>query len=139
MGIPISLKARDIIFFIDDFMDAAIMSINNLKSQILFFKTRLEIQFHVSHILGISWGSLPFKYLGVPLLDVSIHNSSLEDILTKINKNISSWEFHTLNIAIPIILLKYVLQAIPLYAFSTLATPKRILKSTKNIQRNVFW
>jgi hypothetical protein len=31
------------------------------------------------------------------------------------------------------------LQAIPLYLFSALATPKRILKVVKNIQRNFLW
>lgn len=58
------------------------------------------------------------------------------DILGKIEIKLTSWIFRSLNIAGRIILLKFILQVIPLYLFSALATPNCILKVIRNIQCN---
>lgn len=38
-----------------------------------------------------------------------------------------------------LVLVKVVLQSMPLYLFSVLAAPKWVLKKIKNLQRNFLW
>jgi len=74
-------------------MEAFGTSIDHLMSQKKFFNTPLVVQFHVSRILGFSQSSLPSKYLGSPLIVYDVSSASLEDLLTKIDKNLSNWTF----------------------------------------------
>ena len=59
--------------------------------------------------------------------------------MDKINKKLSLWTFRALNFLSRIILVKFVLQAMPIYLFSVLAAPKSIIKQIRNIQRNFLW
>jgi len=45
----------------------------------------------------------------------------------------------TLNIESRVVLIKAVLQAMPLYLFSILAAPKWVIKRIKDLQRNFLW
>ena len=60
-------------------------------------------------------------------------------MLEKINKKLSLWTFRALNFPSRLILVKSVLQAMPMYLFSVLAAPKSIIKQIRNIQRNFLW
>jgi hypothetical protein len=51
----------------------------------------------------------------------------------------ASWTFHFLNLLGHLILLKSILQALPIYAFSVLVAPSFILNTLRNIQRNFLW
>eukprot|EP00253_Pinus_taeda_P009178 PITA_09178 len=83
--------------------------------------------------------ALPSKYLGDPLLDSAIKHASWRTLLDKLESRLSSWTFRSLNMAGRLILMKSVLQAMPLYLFSILAAPKWVLKATRNLQRNFLW
>jgi hypothetical protein len=48
-------------------------------------------------------------------------------------------DFQTLNIGAHLILLKSLLQAIPLYLFSSSVTSKQIIKKIRNLQRKFLW
>eukprot|EP00253_Pinus_taeda_P007377 PITA_07377 len=52
---------------LDLFSQASGMEINFSKSTIFFFNTHPVVQAHLSQLLGFRIGSLPLKYLGVPL------------------------------------------------------------------------
>jgi hypothetical protein len=56
-----------------------------------------------------------------------------------LSKRLSSWTFLSLNLPSHLILLKYVLQALPIYSFSALAAPSFILNAIKTLQRNFLW
>jgi hypothetical protein len=90
-------------------------------------------------LLGFTQSVLPSKYLGLPLIDNPLRNTSWEDLLSNFRKNLASWTFHSLNLAGHLILLKSVLQALPIYAFLVLASPIFILNTLRNIQRNFLW
>jgi hypothetical protein len=130
------LTTREAKYFktiLDDFMEAFGTFINHIKHQIFFLNTPLVFQFHVSHIPSYSQISPPSKYLRSPLLYSTIHNATWEYLLSKLNKNIYIYTFRTLDIVFHLILLKFVLRAIPIYLFSTLVAPKFIIKSIKTI------
>jgi hypothetical protein len=139
MGSPTIHEAHTILSIIQTFCEASRMDINKDKSQIFFFNTPLSIQLHISEILGFTQSSLPSKYLGIPLLDRALRNSSWESLLTSFSKILSSWTYRALNLPSRLILLKSVLQALPVYTFSALMTPNFILSAIKTLQRNFLW
>jgi hypothetical protein len=139
MGSPTVHEAHTILSIIQTFCEASGMDINKDKSQIFFFNTPLSIQLHITEILGFTRSSLPSKYLGIPLLDKSLKNISWESLLTSFSKRLSSWTYHALNLPSRLILLKSVLQALPVYTFSALTAPNFILSAIKTLQRNFLW
>ena len=63
----------------------------------------------------------------------TINQVSWKQLLDKINKNLSIWTFRALNFPSRLILVKSVLQAMPMYLFSVLAALKAIIKQIKNM------
>eukprot|EP00253_Pinus_taeda_P017519 PITA_17519 len=113
--------------------------INSVKSQIFFFNTHPTTQRAIARILGFSIASLPSKYLGAPLFAYARKHSSWTSLLEKLEAKLSLWTHRSLNMASRMILIKVVLQSMPLYLFSILAAPKWILKAIKKLQRNFLW
>jgi hypothetical protein len=139
MGTPTTWEVNAIHHILDDSNVASRISINSEKYIYIFFNTPDAIQLHLTRILGLTWSSLPFKYLGIPLIDYSVCNSSWEPLIDSLKHRLSSWTFRSLNIAGHLILLKSILQAIPIYVFSALAAPKYVLKTIRNIQIKFVW
>jgi hypothetical protein len=139
MGNPIVREANSLLAILQTFLDASGLDYNKDKSQIFFFNTPPPIQRHISDILGFNRSSLPSKYLGIPLIDNSLQNSSWEHLLSSFTKRLSSWTFRALNLPSRLTLLQAVLQALPIYTFSALATPKFVLTTIKSLQRNFIW
>ena len=59
--------------------------------------------------------------------------------MNKIKLRLSSWTYRTLNLPSRAILLKSMVQSIPLYLFSVLAAPKWVIKAIKTLQRSFLW
>jgi hypothetical protein len=132
-------EAHCILSILNDFSETSCTTINTKKSKILFFNTPRAIQSHITHFLGFTRISPTSKYLGIPLIDNALRNSSWEGFLEAISSCISSWTFHTLNLASFLVLLKSLLQDIPIYMFLALDSPKFMLKYVKKIQRKLLW
>ena len=77
--------------------------------------------------------------MGSPLAESIIKQISWKDLFDKLKKKLGQWTYQALNLPSRIILVKSVLQAMPLYLFSVLATPKSVLKQIRNIQRTFLW
>eukprot|EP00253_Pinus_taeda_P033291 PITA_33291 len=122
-----------------DFSEASGTSINTAKSHIYFFHTPPVTQFAIARILGFIIDSLPSKYLGAPLIASALKHASWRILLEKIESRLSLWTHRSLNIASRLVLIKAVLQSMPLYLFSILAAPKWVIKKIKSLQRNFLW
>lgn len=138
-GYPSVQEARILKSILTTFSDASRALINRVKSQIFFFNTPAATQRSIERILGFSTASLPSKYLGAPLMDSTLKHSSWKQLLEKLEERLTLWTNRALNMASRIILIKVVLQSMPLYLFSILAAPKWILKEIKILQRNFLW
>lgn len=97
VGTPMSQEALEISQMLDDFSEVSTTSINKEKFNIFFINTLLTIQDHVARILGFSRIYLPSEYLGIPLINNSLKKTSWEDLLTTLEKILSSWTFRSLN------------------------------------------
>eukprot|EP00253_Pinus_taeda_P011321 PITA_11321 len=81
------------------FSKASSMEINHAKSKIFFFNTHLEIQKHLTSILGFKRSSLPSKYLGTPLTSKPWQKNHWESTLAKLENNCKLWTHSSLNFA----------------------------------------
>jgi hypothetical protein len=131
-----SLKPSSIL---SDFSEASGTTFNLAKSKLFFFNTPVEIQHHLSQILNTHVCTLPSHYLGLPLSDSTTRNISWDSLLLSITNRLSNWTFRSLNLPARIVLLKSVLQAIPTYLFSALASPQSVIKKIQNPQRKFLW
>jgi hypothetical protein len=84
--------------------------------------------------MGIPRSSLPSNYLGIPLLAAVAHNISWDNLLLSISNRLRNWTFMSLNLVARLVLLKSILQALPTYLFTDLATPQSIIKTIRNLQ-----
>ena len=109
--------------------------IKNAKTHIFFFNSPLEVQRHISFIRGFPRSSLSLKYINIPLIHNDLGNSSWEGLFSSLKNNLSYWTFRCFNLSNRIILIKVILQDIPIYIFSILNTPKYIIKKIYIIQQ----
>ena len=121
------------------FLKASGLEINKEKSQVYFFNTAKRIRREILRILEFQEGSLPSKYLGAPLSESTSKQILWKEILDKLKNKLENWTFRALNLPSRLVLVKSVLQAIPLYQFSVALAPKGILKKIRNLQRNFLW
>eukprot|EP00253_Pinus_taeda_P017647 PITA_17647 len=80
--------------------------------------------------------TLPSKYLGAPLIASALKHAAWTDLLEKLEARLFLWTHRALNMASRVILIKVVLQSMPLYLFSVMVAPKWVLKAIKQLQRN---
>eukprot|EP00253_Pinus_taeda_P027881 PITA_27881 len=121
------------------FNKASGMEINHTKSKIFFFNTHLEIQKHLTSILGFKRSTLPSKYLGAPLTSKPWQKHHWESTLAKLENKCRHWTHRALNFAGRLVLTKAILQAIPHYLVSILPAPQGILQRIRTIQRTFLW
>jgi len=139
MAHPTVQEARELKSILSLFVEASGMENNPRKSSIYFFNTPLTSQRNIARILGFQVGTLPTKYLGIPLSDTTIRQASWQDLLDKLKSKLNDWALRALNFPSRLTLVKAVLQSMPAYLFSILAAPKMVLKQIKSIQRNFLW
>lgn len=138
-GHPSVQEASILKAILSTFSDAFRALINRVKSQIFLFNTLVPTQKAIALILGFSITSLHSKYLGAPLIALALKHSSWKDLLEKLEAKLFLWTHRALNMASRVVLIKAILQSMPLYIFSLLAVPKWVLKAIKNLQCNFLW
>jgi hypothetical protein len=114
MGSPTVWEVKSLLDILQTFSDASSLDCNKDKSEVFFLNTPPTIQCHISGILGFNRSSLLSKYLGIPLIDTALRKSSWEHLLYSFSKRLSSWTYRDLNLPSHLILLKAVLQALPI-------------------------
>ena len=72
------------------------------------------------------WDSI--KYLGIPLVKVAPRKSLWMPLMEKLKSKIMSWGDSWLNKAGKIVLINYVLAALPVYQASLILSPKGIVQ-----------
>ena len=93
----------------------------------------------LASILRCRVGSLPMKYLGMPL-GTSFKTASIwNPILEKIEKKLSGWKRLYLSKGGRLTLLKSTLSSLPTYYLSLFTIPVVVADRLECIQRNFLW
>ena len=97
------------------------------KSKI-FFYTAPPIAQRIKKILDFEEEKLPSTYLGIPFFMGCNKASYWKNIVDRIKARTMAWKIRWLSLSDKILLVKFVLLAIPNYYFSILSAPRFIIK-----------
>lgn len=78
-------------------------------------------------------------YLGCPLYSGRTTKLLFYPLLNKIQEKLSGWKEKLLSLGAKIVLIKHVLQAMPLYLLALIQPPKIIINVINKVISNFFW
>ena len=82
---------------------------------------------------------LPFNYLGIPLGANMKKAASWQQVLDKVQKRLKSWKSSSLSKAGRLIMIKSVLNSLPIYYLSLFKIPRKVADNIVRIQRKFLW
>ncbi|PKU72356.1 hypothetical protein MA16_Dca006356 [Dendrobium catenatum] len=112
-----SIKNVKVLFqFLANFQSMSGLSINNDKSNFIVSKSVNHVRSNgIKRFCGFNSTSLPIKYLGTPLYRGRKKNQLFDNIFTLIQKRIHNWSSNFLSFGGRLVLIKSVLNSIPIY------------------------
>ncbi|KAK6119621.1 hypothetical protein DH2020_046644 [Rehmannia glutinosa] len=133
-------EARHIRYAINLYERASGQQINQEKSGIVFSKhISPNLAGYISSILGISQVEGHNKYLGLPSIVGGNKRELFASIKDRIWQRIQGWNNHSLSKAGKEILIKSVLQAIPVYAMSCFRLPDSLIYDINSLIGAYWW
>ncbi|KAK9055104.1 hypothetical protein SSX86_026184 [Deinandra increscens subsp. villosa] len=92
-----------------------------------------------SQVLHCQAGSLPFYYLGVEVGSNMKRIKSWKSVVDVFENRLSLWKAKHLSIGGRLVLIKSVLDSLPIYYFSIYKAPKKVLAKLESIRMNFLW
>ena len=115
--------------------------INFQKSKIFSWKCSIRELRDIARTLGMEgtmdWDG--FTYLGIPICKTKIKSAKWEPILDKFKSKIQGWSANWLNLAGKTVLLKSVLNSMPIYQSSILLALGSIIRKLERLLRKFIW
>ncbi|XP_057856267.1 uncharacterized protein LOC131065696 [Cryptomeria japonica] len=124
---------------LDIYLKASGQCINDDKSSIYFFNTPQLIQSRIVRILRFQIGSLPLMYLGIPLALGAQRREYWQGILDKFRSKVSHWTYRWLSSAGRVILLKTVVQSLPIYRCCVQVPPSTFVREFDALSWQFLW
>ncbi|XP_074291736.1 uncharacterized protein LOC141618530 [Silene latifolia] len=121
------------------FSIASGLSLNKEKSDIYFNRMPQASINTILQVFGFKRGSLPFRYLGVPISSKKLTKNEGMKLIDKITARIRSWGARHLTYFGRLVLVNAVLSSLHSYWSSVFLIPNGILKKIDNICRNYLW
>lgn len=115
------------------------LSANLDKSEVYFGGVSADIQKELRELLGVSQGTIPFRYLGVPLSSKKLTIAQCRPLVEKVTARIQWWMAKHLSYAGRLQLVKSVLFGIQTYWAQIFILPKKILKEIEARFRCFLW
>ena len=92
-----------------------------------------------ARVLGCKVGKIPFMYLGLPIGGNPRRLKFWEPTVNRVKSRLSGWNRRFLSFDGRLILLKSVLNSLPVYALSFFKAPTGIISSIESLLNNFFW
>ncbi|GAV74291.1 hypothetical protein CFOL_v3_17771, partial [Cephalotus follicularis] len=122
-----------------NFAEVSGMQPNLDKCQIFYGNVDSVVRNRASNLLHISEGSLPIRYLGLPLLASKLSYKDCKVLLDKLTRRTSSWMSNSLSFGGRLQLMASVLFSIQVFWGSTFILPVAVTKECDRIMRNFLW
>ncbi|KAM0052219.1 putative RNA-directed DNA polymerase [Helianthus debilis subsp. tardiflorus] len=94
---------------------------------------------YMAALVGCKRGAFPFKYLGIPLGANMNRIRNWDPIFSIVKSRLASWKAKTLSIGGRLVLIKAVLESLPIYFLSIFKAPVKVINSLESIIRNFLW
>jgi hypothetical protein len=115
------------------------MRINFNKSEFIPMNLADEKVHEISHILNCPVGTLPFKYLGVPIHFEKLKREDLQPVVDKLIKRVAGWRCRLLAYSSRLTLIKSCLASIPVYLLSFIKFPKWAIRLIESHMAHYLW
>ncbi|KAL0928209.1 hypothetical protein M5K25_000081 [Dendrobium thyrsiflorum] len=126
--------------FLDLFQQMSGLTINNAKSSFIISKNALSNRINeIKRICGFNSNNLPIKYLGTPLYKGRKKNQLFDDIFTACQKKLTSWYSSFLSFGGRLVLIKSVLNSIPIFILHTLHPSVTVCHRLERLINKFFW
>ncbi|KAL0386421.1 UNVERIFIED_CONTAM: hypothetical protein Slati_4603300 [Sesamum latifolium] len=89
--------------------------------------------------MGFQEGTLPIKYIGIPLTALRLTVSDCQPLIDRISSRLAGWHFLNLSLAGRTQLLKSVLSSLHMYWSSVFILPKAVIKVIEGKMRTFLW
>jgi hypothetical protein len=104
------------------------LKINFHKSEIFCFGKAKEMEQEYKQIFGCESGSLPFRYLGVPIHYRKLRNSEWSPVESRFVAKLGCWRSKLLSYGDRLVLINSVLTSLPMFMLSFLEIPNGVRK-----------
>ncbi|KAK4381204.1 hypothetical protein Sango_2990500 [Sesamum angolense] len=115
------------------------LKVNSAKSQIIFSLAVQQERQQILEYLGFQEGSLPIKYLGIPLTSSRLTIADCRPLIDKVDARLAGWNHQNLSYAGRLQLIKSVLSTLHTYWASAFILPKGVLKTLEKKMRRFLW
>ncbi|XP_016195906.1 uncharacterized protein LOC107636951 [Arachis ipaensis] len=115
------------------------LSINFEKSSLIPVNCSEEWVERMCRVLGCQTASLPVKYLGINLGVNPRLVKTWKPVIDKVEDKLSLWKAKVLSKAGKLVLIKSVLNSLPVYYLSLYKMPTTVAKKLISLQRRFFW
>ncbi|KAH1089507.1 hypothetical protein J1N35_016764 [Gossypium stocksii] len=93
----------------------------------------------IMEITGLKIGSLPVRYLGIPLVTRSLKNGNCDSLVEKITKSIQSWASRCLSYAGRLQLTQFVLFSMQNFWCRIFLLPSKVVKKVNKLCSSFLW
>ncbi|KAL0295091.1 UNVERIFIED_CONTAM: hypothetical protein Scaly_3110300, partial [Sesamum calycinum] len=114
------------------------LQVNPAKSQIILSSSVQQERHQILAYLGFQEGSLPIRYLGIPLTSSRLTIADCRPLIDKVDARLAGWNNQTLSSG-RLQLIKSVLSSLNTYWASAFILPKGVLKSLEKKMRWFLW
>jgi hypothetical protein len=115
------------------------LKINFHKSELFCFGDAKDVEEEYRLLFGCDVGSLPFKYLGIPIHFEKLRNGEWKPIEDRCERKLSCWIGKLLSYGDRLILINSVLTSLPMFMLSFLEIPIGVRKRLDYYRSRFFW
>jgi hypothetical protein len=115
------------------------LKVNFLKSGLIGFNVSPTFLERASMFLNCRLGTIPFKYLGLPIGANPNCEATWFPLLDHLRKRLFSWRNKHISLGGRIVMINAVLNAIPIFHLSFLKMQTKVWKKVLRIQREFLW
>ena len=132
-------QAKNLSALLDIFADCSGLQLNREKSEFTGFGLSQDEESQCSRALGTLMGTLPIRYLGLPLSTGQIRGADWQSVVEKVEQRLEGWKARVLSKGGRLVLLKSVLSAIPTFYLSVFKIPTSIEQQISGLMQRFFW
>lgn len=115
------------------------LKINFHKSEIFCFGNAKQDEYRYRQILGCESGSLPFRYLGIPIHHRKLTNAEWANVENRFAGKLGCWQGKLLSYGDRLVLINSVLTSLPMFMLSFLEIPIGVRKRLDFYRSRFFW
>lgn len=124
---------------LDHFKGVSGLKTNLQKSEIYFFCVEQNVKSRIMKIMGFKEGTLPVKYLALPLISSRMKKEYCQEHISKITSRIQSWNVKTVPYGGRLQVVISVLSSMQVYWCIVFVLPKAVINEMEKLCRNFLW